>query len=67
MKANNLVFDRIESMHYIERSLNRGGSWWIVVDSLDWIKNKATINPENNYDKCFQYAVTVVLNHEKIV
>ena len=27
---------------------------------------KATINPINKKDKCFQYAVTVVLNHEEI-
>ena len=44
---------------------NRGGSY---VDSPDWIKNKrATINPINKKDnKCFQYAVTVALNHEEI-
>ena len=27
---------------------------------------KATINPKNNDDKCFQYAITVSLNHEQI-
>ena len=34
----------------------------------DWIKNKnGTINPINNKDnRCFQYAVTVLLNHEEI-
>ena len=33
------------------------------IDSPDWIKKrKATINPENADDKCFQYAVTVALN-----
>ena len=32
-----------------------------------WLKNKkATINPKNNDDKCFQYAVTVALNYQKI-
>ena len=32
-----------------------------------WLKNKkATINPENNDDKCFQYAVTVALNRKQI-
>ena len=38
------------------------------MDSPDWIRNKkATINPINKKDKkCFQYAVTVALNHEKI-
>ena len=38
------------------------------IDSPDWIKNKkAPINPINKKDnKCFQYAVTVMLNHEEI-
>ena len=45
-------------------SLNRGGS---NIDSLKWLKNnKATINPKNNDDKCFQYAVAVALNNQKI-
>ena len=44
---------------------NQGGSY---MDSPDWIKNKqATINLMNKKDnKCFQYTVTVALNHEKI-
>ena len=44
---------------------NRGGSY---IDSPGCIKNKkATINHINKKDnKCFQYAVTVVLNHEEI-
>ena len=29
-------------------------------------KQKSTINPKNNDDKCFQYAVTVALNHKNI-
>ena len=46
-------------------SLDRGVSH---IDSPEWIKNKkATINPKNKKDdKCFQYALTVALNHEKI-
>ena len=36
-------------------------------DYTDRIKIKpATINPEDN-DKCFQYSVSVALNHEKVV
>ena len=47
-----------------EISLNRGGSY---IDSAIWIKDKkSTINPNNNDYKCFQYAVTVALNHDKI-
>ena len=30
------------------------------------LKNKAAINPKNNGDKYFQYAVTVALNREQI-
>ena len=44
-------------------SLSRGGSY---IDSPKWLKNKtATINPKNNDDKCFQYALTVALNYEQ--
>ena len=35
--------------------------------SSDWIKNKkATINPINDDDNCFQYVGTAALNHEEI-
>ena len=27
---------------------------------------KATINPKNNDDNCFQYALTAALNHQNI-
>ena len=44
--------------------LNRGGSY---IDFFKWIKNKkVTINPKNKDDKCFQYALTVLLNYEQI-
>ena len=38
------------------------------IDSSYWIKNtKATINPINKKDnKCFQYVITVALNHDEI-
>ena len=37
------------------------------IDSPDWIKNKkATINPKNEDDRCFQYVVTVALNYGDI-
>ena len=46
-------------------SLSRSGSY---IDSPKWLKNKkATIYPQNKKDdKCFQYALTVQLNYEKI-
>ena len=44
---------------------SRGGGSYI--DSPNWIKNKkATINPKNKDDKCFEYAITITLNYEEI-
>ena len=44
--------------------LKRGESY---VKSPEWIRNKrATINPKNEDDNCFQYALTVALNHQSI-
>ena len=35
--------------------------------SPEWILSKrATINPKNKDNKCFQYSITVALNHQKI-
>ena len=65
IRAREFVFDSIDLLHYNlqQLSLNRGGSY---IDSLKWLKNKkATTNPENNDDKCFQYALTVALNYEQ--
>ena len=37
------------------------------IHSPKWLKNKkATINPKNMDDKCFQFALTVALNYEQI-
>ena len=43
--------------------MRRGESY---IEPPEWLKNKkATINPENkNDDNCFQYAITVTLNHQ---
>ena len=67
MRGSEFIFDGINLLNYDlnKISLNRGGSY---IKSPDWIENKkATINPQNKKaDKCFQYALTVALNHEKI-
>ena len=67
MRGSGLVFDGVNLLHYDlnKISLNRGGSY---IKYPDWIENKKpTINPQNKKgDKCFQYALTVALNHEKI-
>ena len=46
-------------------SLKRGKSY---IKSPKWLENKkATINLENkNNNNCFQYAITVALNHQNI-
>ena len=45
-------------------SLSRGGSY---IDSPEWLKTKkGTINPKNNDDECFQYAVSVALIYRNI-
>ena len=66
MRGSEFEFDGIHLLHYDfnKISLNRGGSY---IQPAKWIKDKkSTINPKNNDYKCFQYAVTVALNHDKI-
>ena len=66
MRGSDFELDGIHLLYYDfnKISLNRSGSY---VEPAIWIKNKkATINPKNNDYKCFQYTVTVTLNHDKI-
>ena len=66
MKGSEFVFDSVDLLEYKlnKIGLNRGGSY---VDSPKLLKNKkAIINPKNNDDKCFQYALTVALNDQNI-
>ena len=66
VRGSEFVYDSVDELYYNlnKVSLNRGGSY---IDSSKWLKNKkATINPKNNDDKCFQYALTVALNYEEI-
>ena len=66
MRESEFVPDSIDLLYYHLQKigLKRGGSY---IDSPEWLKNKkATINPENNDDNCFQYALTVALNHQNI-
>ena len=66
MKGSEFVFDYAHLMYNKchEIDLNRAG---LYIDSPDWIKiKKSTIKPISKKDnKCFQYAITVALNHEK--
>ena len=66
MRGNKFVYDSVDLLYYRlhKISLNRGGS---NIDSPKWLKNKrATINPKNSDDKCFQYAITAALNYQNI-
>ena len=57
IKESEFIFDSVDELYYNlnKISLNRDGSY---IDFPKWIKNKkATINPKNNDDKCFQYAL----------
>ena len=66
IRGSDFEFDGVNLLYYDfnKISLNRGGSY---IESAKWIKDKkSTINPKNNDYKCFQYAVTVALNHDKI-
>ena len=66
MRGSEFVYDSVDSLYYNlnKISLSRGGSY---INSPKWLKNKkATINPKNNDDKCFRYALTVASNYEQI-
>ena len=66
VRGSEFIFYCVDALYYNlnKISLNRGGSY---IDSPKWLKNKkATLNPKNCDDKCFQYAITVALNHELI-
>ena len=66
MRGSDFEFDGVNFLYYDfnKISINRGGSY---IDSPKWLKDKkSTINPKNNDHKCFQYAVTLALNLDKI-
>ena len=70
MRGSEFEFDGVNFLYYDfnKTSINRGRSY---VDSPKWLKDvnyvkMSTINPKNNDDKCFQYAVTLALNLDKI-
>ena len=66
MRGSEFEFDGINCFYYDfnKTSIYRIGTY---IDSPKWLKNKkSTINPKNNDDKCFQYAVTLALNLDNI-
>ena len=66
LRGSDFAFDGVNFLYYDfnKISISRGGSY---IDSPKWWKNqKSIINPKNNDYKCFQYAVTLALNLDKI-
>ena len=66
MRGSEFGFDGVHLLYYDfnKISLNREGSY---IEAAKWIKDKRSIiNPKNNDYKCFQYAITVALNRDKI-
>ena len=66
MKGSEFEFDGVNFLYYDfnKISISRGGSY---IDSPQCLKNKkSTINQKNNDYKCFQYAVTLALNLDRI-
>ena len=66
-RGSNFIFDSVGLLYYHlqKTSLSRkGGSY---IDSPELPKHeKPTINPKNNDNNCFQYALTVALNYQNI-
>ena len=65
-KGSDFIFESVDllSYNFHKLSLKRGKSY---AKSPEWIINKrATINPKDKDNKCFQYSVTVALNHQNI-
>ena len=66
MRGSEFVFDSIDLLcHRLQKiGLKRVVSY---TDSLEWLKNKkATTNPKDNADNCFESALTTALNHKQI-
>ena len=67
MKDSKFVFESVDLLYYSlhKTTLRKRKSY---IKSLEWLINKrATINLQNKDDNnCFQYAITVELNHQYI-
>ena len=65
-KGSDFIFESVDLLSYSfhKISLKRGKSY---IKSPEWVINKrATINPKNKENKCFQYSITVALTHQNI-
>ena len=66
LEASNFVYIRVVEMtyHCHKVDMNRGGSY---IDLPKWVKDKhCCINPKNDDDECFKWAVIAALHHKEI-
>ena len=64
--GSNFVFESVNllSYHLHKISLRRGRSY---IKFPEWVLNKrAAIKTKNKDNKCFQYSITVTLNHQNV-
>ena len=64
ISASQFIFDYVQLLYYkcYKINSNRGGSY---IDSPDWIQKPRTNHINQKDNKCFQYPVTVAINHVK--
>ena len=65
-KGSNFLYESVDLLSYSfhKISLKRGKSY---IKSTEWVLNRrATINPKNKDNKCFQYSITVALNYQTL-
>ena len=64
MNGSGFIFDSVYLLYYHLQKTSLSGKGGSHIDSPKWLKNKkAAINPKNNDENCFQYALIVALNY----
>ena len=67
LKGSKFIFDSADLLYYHLEKISLKRTRASYTDSPKWLENKkATINPKNNDNNCFQYAWTVALNYQSI-
>ena len=67
MKGSEFVFNSVDLLEYKLNKIYFGRRGRSYIDSPKWLKNKkTTINPKNNDDNCFQYALNVASDYQNI-
>ena len=66
-KRSDFVFDSVNLLYHQRHKISPKRTGSSYIESPEWLKNKkATINPKNSDNNCFQYAITIALNHQSI-